>query len=333
VGARLFDRKGRTVALTVAGALFHEETRSILPQLVRAGDSVRRSASGETARLRLGFVSAVLSPELVEVLRAFRERHPTVQLRVQDNLPAEQLNALAQRTLDGGFVGVQPRARTPGVTFIPWRKEPLAAFVPSGHRLAERREIALRELGGEPLVAVSQDAAPAFSAFVDEICRTAGFRPRIVLESSRAQAVAVMVAAGGGIALLPASLARIVGAAAVVIPLKKIALDRPRLRDLSSRSFLRDAGLHRPFDEPKRGQTENRDNAFLNVCVRGSALRLNRLSREPMPVGSPICNLFASQRFDTDVVRLIIAAICSFSKADFRDGSACKRTSNAVATS
>jgi LysR family transcriptional regulator, benzoate and cis,cis-muconate-responsive activator of ben and cat genes len=42
-----------------------------------------------------------------------------------------------------------------------------------------------------------------------------------VLESARAQAVAIMVAAGTGIALLPASLARVVGTAAAVIPLKK----------------------------------------------------------------------------------------------------------------
>ncbi|MGB8356107.1 MAG: LysR substrate-binding domain-containing protein, partial [Chthoniobacteraceae bacterium] len=42
-----------------------------------------------------------------------------------------------------------------------------------------------------------------------------------VLESPRAQAVAVMVAAGAGIALLPASLGRLVGDAAAVVPIRK----------------------------------------------------------------------------------------------------------------
>ncbi|HEY4416403.1 MAG TPA: LysR substrate-binding domain-containing protein [Verrucomicrobiae bacterium] len=224
LGTPLFNRSGRKVTLTSAGALFYEETRTILPQLLRAGEATRRFASGETGRLRLGFVSAVLSPELVEVLRRFRERHPSVQLVMQDCAPTEQLAALNRGTLDGGFIGLQPRERTPGILFVPWRQEPLAAFIPFGHRLATRPAIALRELAGEALVAVSGEAAPTFANHLRELYRNAGFRPRIVLESSRAQAVAVMVAAGAGIAVLPVSLARVVGQAAAVVPFKKAPL-------------------------------------------------------------------------------------------------------------
>jgi len=221
LGTPLFERTQRKVALTPAGALFYEETRSVLPQLVRASEATRRFASGQTVSLRLGFVSAVLSPELVDTLRVFRERHPDVQLKMQDISPAEQIDALRRGNLDGGFVGLQPHERTPGVQFIPWRKEPLAAFVPFGHPLASRKELAMRDLAGEALVAVSSEAAPAFARYLRQLCGAAGFRPRIVLESPRAQAVAVMVAAGAGIALLPSSLARIVGNAAAVVPLKK----------------------------------------------------------------------------------------------------------------
>lgn len=221
LGTELFERAPRKVSLTAAGALFYEETRTVLPQLLRAGETTRRFASGQTERLRLGFVSAVLSPELVTVLRTFRERHPGVQVIVQDCPPAEQLAGLRRGTLDGGFVGLPPVERTPGIRFLPWRSEPLAAFVPFGHALAGRRQIDLRELAGEAFVGVSGEAAPAFASFLREVCGRAGFRPRIVLESSRAQAVAVMVAAGTGIALLPESLARVVGDAAAVIPLKK----------------------------------------------------------------------------------------------------------------
>lgn len=221
LGTPLFERAARRVALTAAGALFYEETRTILPQLRRAGETTRRFASGQTRRLRLGFVSAVLGPELTDLVRRFRRRHPTVQLIVQDGLPAELLAAVEHGTLDGAFVGLRPSEPTPGIVYQSWQTEPLAAFVPLGHRLAGKREIALAELAGEALVAVASEAAPAFAAFVRLRCAEAGFRPRIVVESMRAQAVAVMVAAGSGIALLPASLARVVGEAAVVVPLKK----------------------------------------------------------------------------------------------------------------
>lgn len=221
LGSRLFDRSGRTVSLTAAGALFYEETRTVLPQLIRAGEVTRRFASGAAVRLRLGFVSAVLGPDLVDVLRRFRETHPDVQLLMQDASPAEQIEGLRRGTLDGGFIGLPPRERTSGIHYVSWRREPLAAFVPFGHPLAKRRSLELKELAREPLVAVSREAAPSFSAFLYELCGRAGFRPRIILESSRAQAVAVMVAAGTGVALLPASLSRVVGAAAAVVPLSK----------------------------------------------------------------------------------------------------------------
>lgn len=221
LGMPLFERAARRVTLTPAGALFHEETRSILPRLRQAGETMRRFAAGQTRRLRLGFVSAVLGPELTDLLRRFRQRHPAVQLVVQDGLPAELLASVRAGTLDGAFVGLRPTERTPGIVYQPWLTEPLAAFVPREHRLATKREIALAELAGESLVAVSSEAAPAFTAFVRQRCADAGFRPRVVVESARAQAVAVMVAAGSGIALLPASLARVVGEAAAVVPLKK----------------------------------------------------------------------------------------------------------------
>jgi DNA-binding transcriptional LysR family regulator len=76
-------------------------------------------------------------------------------------------------------------------------------------------------LVGEPFVAVSREGAPAFSAHIHVLCRDAGFRPRVVLESPRAQAVAVMVAAGSGVAILPESLTRFVGQAVVALPILK----------------------------------------------------------------------------------------------------------------
>jgi DNA-binding transcriptional LysR family regulator len=238
LGTALFERSGRRVALTAAGAVFYEETRTVLPRLIEASETTRRFASGQTERLRLGFVSAVPGRELVAVLRTFRERHPAVQLRMQDLPPAEQLTALRQGALDAGFIGVAPGERIPGIELVPWHEEPLAAYVPFGHPLATRRWIELRALAGEPLVAVSSDAAPAFATWLRRVCADAGFRPKVVVESSRAQAVAVMVAAGTGIALLPGSLSRVVGDAAAMVPIRKA----PRIEHV----FARPAGTPPP---------------------------------------------------------------------------------------
>lgn len=223
LGIVLFERGPRGVSLTAAGGRFLEETRGVLTQLARAGEMAKRAALGEVDRLRLGFVSAVLTSELVDSFRRFRQSHAAVQILLHDLPPAEQLKQISAGGLDGGFVGARPPGEAPGIQFTPWRKERLAAFLPADHVLAagNAKSLRLPDLAKEKFVAVAGQAAPAFAAFVSDQCRSAGFRPRVILESSRAQAVAVMVAAGSGVALLPESLARIPGEGVAVLRLRE----------------------------------------------------------------------------------------------------------------
>ncbi len=224
--SRLFDRSTRGVSITAAGRAFLLDTRTALTQLQRAGDSAKRAARGETGRLEIGFASAVYSPELVQLFHRFRKKHPEVQLTLQDSLPADQLRAIAEGKIDGGFVGTAPQKKTSGasaLSFIPWHKEPLLLFVPPDHHLSKERQVSFAQLKEESFVAIASEASPAFSGQFYQLCRDAGFRPRIVQEADRAQAVAVMVAAGSGIAILPAALTRVVGDALIAIKLTEKA--------------------------------------------------------------------------------------------------------------
>ncbi len=209
VGTTLFVRSRREVGLTLAGNAFREGTRDILPQMARAGETARRAASGETGRLDIGFVSALLSPELVEAFARFRRKHPEVQLNLHDRLPSEQVDALSLGELDLAFVGVAPPRMPPGLALVEWMEEPLFVFLPPGHSLVGEPEIELGSLAHEPFVMISSEAAPGFSAFLRGVCQESGFRPRVVQEARRAQAVAAMTVAGTGVSILPASLHRI----------------------------------------------------------------------------------------------------------------------------
>lgn len=219
LGTKLFLRSPRAVALTAAGRAFLADTRGTLAQLQRAGDAAKRAARGETSRLALGFVSAVLNPKLIGIFQRYRAKHPSVQLTLQDSPPAEQLEAVAGGRLDGGFVGSMPGNPSSGLVFIPWSQEPLMLFLPPGHRLSKARKVKLADLAGESFVSVATESAPCFAKQVQRMCGDAGFRPRVVQEAARGQAVAVMVAAGAGISILPASLARNTGDSLVAVPL------------------------------------------------------------------------------------------------------------------
>jgi len=219
LGTALFRRTPRSVSLTAAGRALLADTKGALTQLQRACDSAKRAGRGETSRLALGFVSAVLNPPLIGIFQNYRAKYPNVQLTLHDSPPSEQLRAIADGRLDGGFVGSTPGNTTSGLNFIPWNKEPLMAFLPPNHRLSKSRKIKLADLSEESFVAVSVESAPCFAAQLQRMCGDAGFRPKVVQESIRGQAIAVMVAAGVGISILPASLARNVGDSLVVVPL------------------------------------------------------------------------------------------------------------------
>jgi DNA-binding transcriptional LysR family regulator len=208
---RLFDRSQRHVALTAAGIAFRDEARDILPRLRRAGEAAKRAAQGETDRVAVGFVSAVLSPELVDVFKRFRCQHPSIRMHLHDLLPSEQLDHLARGELDIAFVGVAPERIPAGLATTRWREEALLAFLPPGHRSAKKSSIRLRELAEEPFVMISATAAPAYTSFVNRLCLKEGFRPRIIEEAARAQAVAALTVAGVGVSILPTSLHRITG--------------------------------------------------------------------------------------------------------------------------
>lgn len=209
VGVQLLERSRRDVTRTAAGEAFLGEAREILLQIRRAGEKARRAAEGETDTLEIGFVSAVLSPELVEVFSRFRELHPRVQLNLHDRLPVEQMAALESGSLDVGFVGVAPEKCPAKISLTSWRDEPLMVFLPLDHELSGKTRVKVSELKDEPFVMISSEAAPAYVSLVHRLCRKAGFRPRVVQEARRAQAVAAMTVVGTGVAVLPASLDRI----------------------------------------------------------------------------------------------------------------------------
>jgi DNA-binding transcriptional LysR family regulator len=199
----LLIRDRRAVSLTPAGELFLTDARALLNSLDQAADSAQRAQQGEPVRLALGFIGALLSPDLISILRSYRKAFPSTQIQLFDLPPAEQLTRLAAGELDGGFIGALPAKLPRALAGMVWKREPLLIGLPEDHPLASRKAIRLSDLQNESWVMVSRSAGPAFRKQFDELCAKAKFRPRIAHETERVQAVLTMVAAGSGMTLVP----------------------------------------------------------------------------------------------------------------------------------
>src|SRR5262249_30235111 len=103
VGLRVLERDRRRVALTAAGAVFLGEARFLLGHVDDAVEAARRADRGELGSLRIGYVPAVVTTGLPEIVRGFRKRFPGVDVRLQEMNPAMQVEALLGERVDVAF--------------------------------------------------------------------------------------------------------------------------------------------------------------------------------------------------------------------------------------
>jgi DNA-binding transcriptional LysR family regulator len=202
LGVTLFERSSRGVTLTDVGAVLLREARPVLARAERAAEAVRRAAHGEQGELRVGFLSTVANYLMPPVVRAFRERHPGVTLHTEDLPIAALVAGVRDGTLDAGL------SRPPLIDDLATEivlREPVAAVLPEGHRLAGHAELTLADLADEPWVLTPRSSWPPWHRQFDEDFARAGYRPRVVQRGTTPQGLLALVAAGVGVTRLTLS--------------------------------------------------------------------------------------------------------------------------------
>jgi DNA-binding transcriptional LysR family regulator len=208
LGVQLFVRTTRGVTLTEAGKRVLEEARLTLSQAERTMLVGRHAGRGEVGSIALGYifgpsVGGVVSTALAE----FRRSHPDVSFTLQKSETLPQLKALAEGTLDVGFM------RTPGkypselAGFVVDSQEVWLA-IPDGHPLAACNVIAPEQLASEPFIAHPIEyeliLAGTGSAFAPM-----GDAGRRVSRVSDIISALMLVASGAGLTPVPKSITQV----------------------------------------------------------------------------------------------------------------------------
>jgi len=207
IGVRLFERGPRRVALSTAGERFLLHARRILDGVEEAVAEARRAARGELGELRVGFTSSLPFTDLLpDALNAYRRRFPQVRLQLREMFTPEQFQALVRGELDVGFVRLQAGTPPAGIVLREVARNPLRLVVNAAHRLAGAAQVRLAELAGEDFISFPADVGTDLPGVLRALCRQAGFEPRIVQTAREATTQIGLVAAGLGVAVLPAPL-------------------------------------------------------------------------------------------------------------------------------
>jgi DNA-binding transcriptional LysR family regulator len=204
---RLLERTSRRVRLTDAGRALLAEARRVLAGVDDAVAAAHRAGRGEIGELKVAFAATVMFLALPAMIREFRRRFPAVQLDLREMPTGPQLEALRAGDIDVGFVR-QPGPH-PELTIVTVMEEPLRIAINRAHPLARRARLQVCDLAHEPFVMFPRDLAPGLHAQVMEVCREAGFTPRVVQESRELYTSVSLVEAGVGVSILPASVERL----------------------------------------------------------------------------------------------------------------------------
>jgi DNA-binding transcriptional LysR family regulator len=223
LGVRLLERTKRHVALTEPGRVFLEQARQILAKADEARSQVTAAAAGYSGQLRLAYtVSVSFHPALPQALLRYGQIAPNVRLKLSEMYTEPQFAALLAGEIDVGFVRDEPLhaqdARDLRLSVID--REPLLLALPAGHPLAGRSSLRLAEVADDAFVSQPRELAATLYDRLVKLATRAGFQPTIAQHAQQINGLLALVAAGLGLALVPASMRTVRLAGVCYVPIE-----------------------------------------------------------------------------------------------------------------
>lgn len=205
VGTPLTEKVGRGLRLTEAGQVLAERAERVLAEIEAAGAAVERLSGTLSGTVRVGMVQTLAINVLPRLLTAVAADHPRLRVEGSTVVAEQAVVAVTSGQLDLAVVpsyDTAPLRMPAGLTAQVLFRDPVRLAVPTGHRLAGKAHVVPDDLVGERWVA--GEPGTYFGHLAESLCRQAGLDPDIVHRSSDSAVVAALVAAGHGIAFIPA---------------------------------------------------------------------------------------------------------------------------------
>jgi len=204
LGVQLIERAPNNVSLTAAG----EEVVARARRIIEASDEVVALATTARdplgGRLRVALLPTIGPYLLPQIAPLIRRRLPRLQLQLYEYQTAPMLEKLHSGELDVGILalpvelaGLEPRELY---------REPFLVALPERHPLAAHETLRASDLKSERLLLLEEGHCLRDQAL--EVCSRVGVREAQDFRATSLETLRQMVAAGGGVTLLPELAAR-----------------------------------------------------------------------------------------------------------------------------
>ncbi|MDX2167321.1 MAG: LysR substrate-binding domain-containing protein [Deltaproteobacteria bacterium] len=199
LGARLFERDKRHVALTPAGAELLARAQRVVAEADELRDAAQRLRDPRAGTLRLGVLPTIAPYALPELSRGLANRFPRLRVLWREDKTAALTALLGQGDLDAALVALE--AELPALEHAVIAEDPFVLAAPPRHRLARGRRVKQTQLAGVPVLLLED--GHCFRDQVLAVCEQGGGEQGSFRATSLGT-LTQMVARGDAITLLPA---------------------------------------------------------------------------------------------------------------------------------
>jgi DNA-binding transcriptional LysR family regulator len=254
LGTPLLRRQGRLLRPTRAGATFKRHVDAAVHALDDGVAAVQELLDPESGSVIVAFQPSLGGWLVPDLVASFRAAHPRVTFELVRSDGTRGSSLVADGAVDLELTARRPR--NPAVRVTRLFSEPLVLAVPPDHPLAGRAEIWLREAAGEPFVVLAVERT--LRGQTDQLCAAAGIELEPAFVTDDLTTMRGFVAAGLGVAVMPAMGADPTRAAADQVSLVGLA-DAGATRDITlltstERRLLPSAELFRRHVLTESGQ-------------------------------------------------------------------------------
>jgi LysR family transcriptional regulator for metE and metH len=197
LGAKLFSRAGRRLALTTAGETLLKTAHEVIALIERSEDAIRQETDAGRGLLRITTECYTCYHWLPPVLNQYRRSHPHVEVRIDVSATDRPTAALIDGQIDLALVSERPQDRR--IAARPLFYDEYVALVHPLHPLAKRAFLRPEDFASETLLTYSPASD---STIYQRLFVPAGVAPAKMMQVRLTEAMIELAKAGLGIGVL-----------------------------------------------------------------------------------------------------------------------------------
>ena len=202
LGVVLFIRNAKSVEMTDGGTIFLTHAKRVVFMFEHLKIDFENEFRLEQGSVLIGLPPVTDAPIFAQLLGEFKQTYPQIELELYEHGSKKIEISVQEGLIDVGIICTKPNAKEFDSFYL--TSDPLSVILPKDNPLAQEDAISLDQLADQSFVLHKDD----FNLH-DEIvksCKSVGFQPHIVFETSQRDLMLQTVAAHLAIALLPSRL-------------------------------------------------------------------------------------------------------------------------------